>query len=131
MIVDSSALIAIFFREPNHEIYTERLSAGSNARMGAPNWLETAMVIEGRGHDEARVRLQDFLDRGLITLVAFDAGHGRVARDAFRRYGRGRHLAALNFGDCMAYAVASLANEPLLYKGDDFRQTDIASALDA
>ena len=110
MIVDSSALIAIFFREPDHEIYTACLSARPNARI--------------------KIRLQEFLDRGLITVMSFFADHGGVARDAFRRYGRGRHPAALSFGDCMAYAVARLANEPLLYKGNDFSQTDIASALD-
>jgi len=130
LIVDSPASIAIFFREPDHESYTACLSSHPSARMGTPNWLETAMVIEGRGHEEAKLRLQEFLDCGLITLVSFSSGHAHVARDAFRRFGRGRHPAALNFGDCMAYAVASLANEPLLYKGSVFSQTDIASALD-
>lgn len=88
------------------------------------------MVVEGRSHELAIRRLQDLFDRGFLSLIAFGPDHSSIAREAFRRYGRGRHPAALNFGDCMAYAVARVAGESPLYEGDDFSQTDIASALD-
>jgi ribonuclease VapC len=127
MVLDSSAIVAIHLREPGHERLIDRIDA-AEVVVGVPTMLEAAMVLTARlGHD-ARPMLFAFLRRLDTEVVAFNEEHLDAAATAFIRFGRGRHPAALNFGDCMSYAVASVAGMPLLFTGEDFRRTDIAPA---
>ena len=127
MVLDSSAIVAIHLREPGHERLIDRIDA-AEVVVGVPTMLEAAMVLTARlGHD-ARPVLFAFLRRLDTEVVAFNEEHLDAAATAFIRFGRGRHPAALNFGDCMSYAVASVAGMPLLFTGEDFRRTDIAPA---
>jgi ribonuclease VapC len=128
MVLDSSAIVAIHLREPGHERLIDRIDAAEVVVVGVPTMLEAAMVLTARlGHD-ARPMLFAFLRRLDTEVVAFNEEHLDAAATAFIRFGRGRHPAALNFGDCMSYAVASVAGMPLLFTGEDFRRTDIAPA---
>lgn len=128
MILDSSAVIAILLREKRHDDLEEVLASASAVAIGAPTLLETSMVatrlVDRRGGD----LLARFLEGWEVEVVPFGKRHWRVAADAFARYGKGRHPAALNYGDCMTYASARLAEMPLLFVGDDFLKTDIVPA---
>lgn len=128
MILDSSAVIAILLKEPGHEGLRERLATSERARIGAPTVLETSMVLCARLGRGGKTLLARFLEEAEIEVMEFTADHWTVAADAFIRYGKGRHRAGLNFGDCMIYAVATLAGEPLLCLGDDFPVTDLELA---
>ena len=119
MIVDSSAVVAIVLREPGHELLLDKL-AGSGAGIGTPTLAELGLVLSARLGRDSRPVIDGLLDRLGLDVVPFGDAHWRVAVGAFVRYGRGRHRAGLNFGDCLTYAVASLADEPLLFVGDDF-----------
>lgn len=127
MIVDSSAILCVLFREDGHEKVLERLLADPGPAAGAPTLAETGIVLAARLGPAARGLLERFLDELGVQEVPFGEVHWREAVDAHRRYGKGRHPAALNFGDCMTYAVAALAGEPLLFTGEDFAQTDLAA----
>ena len=128
MVLDSSAIVAIHLREPGHEVLMDRIDAAEVVVVGVPTLLESVMVLTARlGHD-ARPMIFAFLRRLEAEVVAFNQEHLDAATTAFIRFGRGRHAAALNFGDCMSYAVASVAGMPLLFIGEDFRRTDIAQA---
>ena len=128
MVLDSSAIVAIHLREPGHERLIDRIDAAEVVVVGVPTMLEAAMVLTARlGHD-ARPVLFAFLRRLDTEVVAFNEEHMDAAATAFIRFGRGRHAAALNFGDCMSYAVASVAGMPLLFTGEDFKRTDIEQA---
>ncbi len=128
MVLDSSAIVAIHLREPGHERLMDRIDAAEVVVVGVPTLLESVMVLTSRlGHD-ARPMLLAFLRRVEAEVVPFNQEHMDAAATAFIRFGKGRHPAALNFGDCMSYAVASVAGMPLLFMGEDFRQTDIAQA---
>ena len=128
MVLDSSAIVAIHLREPGHEVLMDRIDAAEVVVVGVPTLLESVMVLTARlGHD-ARPMVFAFLRRLEAEVVAFNQEHLDAATTAFIRFGRGRHAAALNFGDCMSYAVASVAGMPLLFIGEDFRRTDIAQA---
>lgn len=129
MIIDSSALLAILNREPDAGLYETAIAAATPCRMSAANFLESAIVVESRGGSEAGNELDAFLDTAEIEIAPVTGEHAAAARQAWRRFGKGRHRAALNFGDCFAYALAQTAREPLLYKGDDFARTDIPAAL--
>jgi len=129
VIVDSSALVAIIRKEPGYEHLLQIIVQTPAVGVGAPTLVETGMVLVGRLGPIGRIGLEDFVRDSDISIVPFGSGHWRVAMDAFIRYGKGRHPAALNFGDCMAYAVAKLAAEPLLCKGNDFAQTDLTLAV--
>jgi ribonuclease VapC len=129
MIVDTSALVAIVVREPGHEMLLETLTDPSaNAAIGMPTVAELGLVLSARLRTDARLLVAGLLDQLDIATVPFVDEHWRAAVDAYLRYGRGRHRAALNFGDCLTYAVASLAGEPLLFVGDDFTHTDLIAA---
>ena len=128
MVLDSSAIVAIHLREPGHERLIERIDAAEVVVVGVPTLLETAMVLTARLGQDARPMLFSFLRRLEAEVVPFNEEHLDAAATAFIRFGRGRHPAALNFGDCMSYAVASVAGMPLLFAGDDFKRTDIAQA---
>jgi len=128
MVVDSSALVAILREEPGHErLLPKALSAGRTV-VGAPVVFETAMVLSGRWQRDARPTLQGLLRTIDAEIVPFTEEHYEAAVSAFLRYGKGRHPAALNFGDCMSYALARVSGLPLLYVGDDFSKTDIQAA---
>jgi ribonuclease VapC len=125
MIVDSSALLAVIFREPGYEAILHRLGSAELVAAGTPTLAQTGIVLHARLGPDAAGLLERFLDEFAIQEIPFGELHWREAVDAFRRYGRGRHAARLNFGDCMTYATAALSGEPLLFVGDDFRQTDL------
>ena len=128
MVLDSSAIVAIHFKEPGHERLTEAIDKSEVVAVGVPTLLETAMVLTARLGQDARPLLSAFLRRLEAEVIAFNEEHLDAATTAFLRFGRGRHPAALNFGDCMSYAVAAVAGMPLLFTGEDFAQTDIARA---
>ena len=129
MIVDTSALLAILLREPDASRFEQHIATTSNCRMSVANALEASIVVEGRGGMEAGVELDAFIETADIELAPVTAEHLFAARRAWRRFGIGNHRAALNFGDCFAYALAEAAAEPLLFKGNDFARTDIPAAL--
>ena len=128
MIVDSSALLAVLMRESDSERYETAIAVAANCRMSAVNVLEASIVVEGRGGAAAGHELDTFLERAEIALAPVTADQVHAARIAWRRFGKGNHPARLNLGDCFAYALAKTAEEPLLFKGDDFSRTDIEVA---
>ncbi|MGH9057779.1 MAG: type II toxin-antitoxin system VapC family toxin [Acidimicrobiales bacterium] len=128
MIVDSSALVAVVFQEPEHEIIIDKLADSHSTGIGTPTLVETGIVLDARLRRDSRSLLTRMLDEFNIVEVPFGERHWREALVAYRRFGRGRHRANLNFGDCLSYAVAQLAHEPLLYVGDDFAATDLSFA---
>jgi len=128
--VDSSALVAILRLEPDAKALLGALVAARGRVMSALNMLETSLVLAGReGDGSVFAPLDEFMAEAGIVIVPFDTEQAGQARAAFLRYGKGRHPAALNFGDCAAYALARSRGLPLLYKGDDFTRTDIVPAL--
>ncbi len=127
MIVDASALLAIALAEPEAGRFTDALTAAPAPLMAVPGWLEAAITIARRGGDVAVLdRLTETLG---IALRPFTEDHARAALAAFAAFGKGRHPAALNYGDCMTYALARAERRPLLFKGNDFARTDIEPAL--
>lgn len=128
MIVDTSALIAITFAEPGHPDLITKLADTPAAGIGTPTLAETGLVLASRLGRDPRDLVIRLLDEFGIEQIPFGDQHWREAVDAFLRFGRGRHKARLNFGDCLTYAVARLANEPLLFVGEDFTQTDLTPA---
>jgi len=128
MVLDSSAIVAIHLREPGYEWLIEAMEGAEVIVVGAPTLLETAMVLTTRLGQDARPMLLNFLRRIEAEVVPFQQQHSDAATSAFLRFGRGRHPAGLNLGDCMSYALASVAGMPLLFTGGDFARTDIARA---
>ena len=128
MIVDSSAVLAVLYREPDAERFETAIASAPNCRMSVANALEAYIVVEGRGGMAAGDALDRFLKAAVIDLAPVTAEHLEAARRARRRFGKGNHRAALNFGDCFAYALADVTGEPLLFKGEDFARTDVEAA---
>jgi ribonuclease VapC len=128
MILDSSALLAIVFKAPGAEAVLERVETAAGVAAGTPTLAETGIVLHARLGEKAHGLLERLLDELSIQEVPFGEMHWREAVDAYRRFGKGRHPAALNFGDCMTYAVAALSGEPLLFVGEDFSRTDLERA---
>jgi ribonuclease VapC len=128
MVVDSSALISILLEERGHEPLLEKAGRAEAVFVGAPTALETAMVLSARFRKDSRPMLAGFLRRMNAEIIEFKEDHYEAALSAFLRFGKGRHPAALNFGDCMSYALASVSGLPLLYADTDFSRTDIQSA---
>lgn len=128
MIVDSSALLAIVFREEGWETLLTTLETSPGAAAGTPTLAETGIVLQARLGEDAHGVLERLLDELAIQEVPFGEIHWREAVDAYHRFGEGRHAAGLNFGDCLTYAVARLAGEPLLFVGEDFGATDLEVA---
>lgn len=128
MIIDTSALVAILLAESDATQYEWKISMAWPRRMSMVALLEATMVIEGRGGPAAGRDLDLFVQEAEIELMPVTRPHIEAARDAWRRFGKGNHPAALNFGDCFAYALASTTGEPLLFKGDDFALTDVEAA---
>ena len=128
MIVDTSAVLAVLYREPDAARYETAIAATAGCRMSVASVLEAAIVLEARGGPAAGHELDAFLEDAAVELMPVTAEHLDAARRAWRRFGKGHHPAALNFGDCFAYALAEVAGEPLLFKGEDFARTDVAVA---
>jgi ribonuclease VapC len=128
VILDTSAIIAVVFREPEEDEFVRKIGAAHTVGVGAPTLAEAAIVLAARLGQDGQRLLSLLIQRAAVVVVPFDAEHAEVAADAWVRYGRGRHPAALNFGDCLSYATARLAGRPLLCKGDDFSKTDLALA---
>ncbi len=129
MIVDSSAILAIVLREPDRFRYVDAMLDNAPRRMSIANWLETTMVVDRRGGAVSVSRFEDFLRHAQIELMPVSVSQAMIARRAWQTFGRGAHPAGLNYGDCFAYALAKETHEPLLFKGDEFAQTDIEPAL--
>jgi ribonuclease VapC len=128
VIVDSSALVAVTFAEPGHQELIAKLAGAPSAGIGTPTLAETGLVLASRlGRDSRDLVIRLLAEFG-IEEIPFGDQHWREAIDAYLRFGRGRHKARLNFGDCLTYAVARLADEPLLFVGDDFPETDLKLA---
>jgi ribonuclease VapC len=125
VIVDTSVLLAIVFQEPGHERLIDELLAADAVAAGTPTLAETGIVLSARLGSAAHGLVERLLDEFAIQEIPFGELHWREAVGAFRRYGKGRHPARLNFGDCMTYASAKLSGEPLLFVGDDFALTDV------
>lgn len=131
MIVDSSALIALIFREPEADRIVASLAEAELVAIGAPTLAETAIVLAAKLGEASRAILSRLVEDLDLVVLPFTAAHGREAREAFLLFGRGRHPAALNYGDCLTYATAKLAGQPLLFVGDDFGLTDLDSSLES
>jgi ribonuclease VapC len=128
MVIDTSAIIAIALNESEAEALEKRIANDPVRLISAATLLEVAMVIEARLGEAGGSELDLWLHKVGVEIVSVQAEQADQARRAWRRYGKGRHPAALNFGDCFSYALAKISNEPLLYKGTDFSQTDIEAA---
>lgn len=129
MILDTSALVAILWGEPEEEAFVRRIAAADVVRMSAATQVELHLVLQGRLSPEAMAGVARFLARTGALIEPVTEAQAGLAMAAFDRYGRGRHPAALNFGDCFAYALAQAMGEPLLFKGGDFARTDVRPAL--
>jgi ribonuclease VapC len=127
VIIDSSAILAIALEEPEAARIAASIAGSPVRRMSAVNWLEALMVIESRHGVESADELLLMLRELEVESLPLDSEQVSLARSAWRRYGKGRHPAALNLGDCCAYAASAVSGEPLLYKGRDFSLTDVAS----
>ena len=129
MVIDTSALLAILLDERERRSYNEAIEAAATRAVSAATFVEVSIVVESRFGAEGLRDLDQFVDRAKIEIAAVDLEQANLARLAFSRFGKGRHPAGLNFGDCFSYALAIARGEPLLYKGEDFALTDVASAM--
>ena len=125
MVIDSSAVMAILLQEPDAGQYADVMATSPLNIMSAGNFLEASIVIDNRHRELGLIDLDRLIFGARIDIVAVDRTQAEAARNAYRRYGRRRHSAGLNFGDCFAYALAKTTGEPLLFKGADFAATDI------
>jgi ribonuclease VapC len=128
MVLDTSAIVAVLFDEPDADMYEAAIADAPSLCISAATALECSLVMEGRYGTAGADKLDLLLAEQEVEIVAFDDEQFALARAAYRRFGRGRHPAALNFGDCFAYALAKARALPLLFKGGDFAQTDIEQA---
>ena len=129
MVVDSSAVLAILFNEPERDMFSDALADAGVRLMSSVNALEAAVVVSSRKDPYGAPEFDLLLHRAEFEVVPFTADHLRLARDAYERYGKGRHPAGLNLGDCCAYALARHTGESLLFKGGDFPRTDVVPVL--
>ena len=125
MVIETAALLAILLDEPERGNFLQLLSESETRLLSAANAMETAIIVESRRGEVAGRELDLFLHRTKIEIVAVDEEQFSIARFAWRKFGKGRHAAGLNFGDCFAYALTKTSSEPLLAKGEDFRRTDL------
>lgn len=132
MIVDTSALVAILRGEPNADRYVDALISSSRPRMSAASLVEASVVVDANRDPVLSRRLDELLDAAGVHIEPLTEDHARIARQAYRDFGKGSgHPAGLNLGDCFSYALAAASGEPLLFKGDDFSHTDLSPALGA
>ena len=131
MIVDTSAIVAILRAEPGAGLLANAIAGASVRRVSAVNYVEAAAAIDGSRSPVASRRFDDFFREAQLVIEPVTPEQARLAREAYRDFGKGSgHAAQLNFGDCFAYALARAMGEPLLFKGDDFRQTDLTPAME-
>ncbi len=129
MILDTSAIIVILKQEPEAAEFARVIEAADACRMSMASFVEAAIMIDSKGDPKASRKYDDILRNIMVELVPVDETQARIAREAYRDFGKGSgHAAQLNFGDCFAYALAKATGEPLLFKGDDFSHTDVAPA---
>ncbi len=128
MIVDTSAILAILFSEDDARVYAEAITQADSNRMSAATFVETAIVVEAQTKNNGGRQLDAFIRRASIDIEPVTEEQAHMARQAFVDFGKGRHPAGLNYGDCFSYALAKARREPLLFKGRDFAQTDLVSA---
>ena len=129
MVIDTSALIAILFGEPEAEAFSRAIADDPKKLISVFNALETSIVVEAKKGEAGGRDLDLLLHRARIEIAAMNVDQVELARSAWRHYGKGNHPAGLNIGDCCAYALSKYSGEPLLFKGEDFKQTDIPSVL--
>jgi ribonuclease VapC len=129
MIVDTSAVLAILFGESDAEVYARALSEADECRISAANFVEAAIVVESQTGDSGSRQFDAFMRRAGIVIEPVNEEQAHLARQAWSDFGKGRHAAGLNFGDCFAYALAKVSGEPLLFKDEDFKRTDVGTAL--
>jgi ribonuclease VapC len=129
MIVDTSAVVAVLFGEPEADAYTRLIHDADRCLISSGTFLELSIVIERQTGPEVARQCDMFFRRAGIIIEPFTVEQAHIARQAFHDFGKGRHPAGLNFGDCFAYALTKTSGEPLLFKGEDFRRTDIVSVL--
>jgi ribonuclease VapC len=129
MILDTSALVAILFGEPEADAFTRLIHDADRCLISAGSFLELSIVIERQAGPEAARQCDMFFRRAGIIIEPFTVEQAHIARQAFHDFGKGRHRAGLNFGDCFAYALSKVTGEPLLFKGHDFKKTDVAGAM--
>jgi len=128
VILDSSAIVAVLRAEPDAQQFASAITSVKVRRVSAVNYVEAAIVIDRGGDAVATRRFDDFFRVSQISVEPVTPTQAEIARQAYRDFGKGRHKAGLNFGDCFAYALAKEKDEPLLFKGDDFRHTDVEVA---
>jgi len=128
MIVDTSAIIAILFGEEDAQVYAYAIAEADSCRVSAANFVETALVAEAQNNKDGGRQLDAFMRRAGISIEPVTEEQAHIARQAFIDFGKGRHSAGLNFGDCFSYALSKAMGEPLLFKGRDFAKTDVNTA---
>ncbi len=126
MVLDTSAILAILLLEPDRATFAGAIAGATTRLVSAGTLLELSIVLESRNGAAGATAIDDFILKSRIVVMPFNAEQVAIAREAYRRFGRGRHPAGLNFGDCFAYALSKTSGEPLLFKGDDFARTDVA-----
>lgn len=124
MVIDTSALLAILQNEPERRKFNEAIETAETRSLSTASLVECSMILESRYGPDGVRDLDLFMAKAQVSLVPVDEEQADIARKAFRKYGKGRHPAGLNFGDCFSYALAQALGEPLLFKGNDFVQTD-------
>ncbi len=129
MVIDTSALVAILWEEPEKDAFIEAISGAPDPTISAATLLEARIVVEARAGVEGTERLEQLLEAGGVRVVAFSAAQSDAAHQAWREFGRGNSPARLNFGDCFSYALAREMGRSLLFKGDDFARTDVKSPV--
>lgn len=129
MIVDTSAVLAILFNEEDAESYARAISEAESRRISAVNYVEAAIVVEAQTKERGSRQFDAFFRRAGIVIEPVTEEQAHAARQAYTDFGKAQHAAGLNFGDCFAYALAKVTGEPLLFKGKDFRKTDLESAI--
>ncbi len=129
MVIDTSAIIAILNLEPEATIFANALASDSVRLISMGTALETSIIVKARKEEAGIRELEFFLYKAAVNLVNFDENQLKMARYAFEHYGKGRHPASLNFGDCFAYSLSKTSGQPLLFKGNDFTQTDVIAAV--
>jgi ribonuclease VapC len=128
MIIDTSAIIAVLFNEDDAKLYAHLIARSDIRRMSAATFVETAIVVETQTKTSGSRQLDAFLRQADIAIEPVTEEHAHIARQAFVDFGKGRHPAGLNYGDCFSYALAKATGEPLLFKGKDFSKTDLVAA---
>jgi len=129
MILDTSAVLAILFNESDAETYARAIGEADSRRISAANFVEAAVVVEVQTRESGSRQFDAFFRRAAIIIEPVTEEQAHAARQAYTDFGKGRHAAELNFGDCFAYALAKVSGEPLLFKGGDFKKTDVKAAL--